>query len=152
MKCKRCGADNPDAKRCCGNCGAFLEGYTFNNITGEYGYRGGDGGWYKNEEEYRAKRSGASMSPDGQQLNIQIGLNLTPLDIESLMPFNDKMSKAECYGKGMYDFADTVKRMTDRAKAAKESQSYMYWGAILEGLIDDLEHLTHGVLIQKIKK
>ena len=41
-------------KRCCSRCGAFLEGYTFNNVTGEYGYRGGDGGWYKDEEEYKA--------------------------------------------------------------------------------------------------
>ena len=36
-------------------CGAFLEGYTFNNVTGEFGYRGADGFWYKNEEEYRAR-------------------------------------------------------------------------------------------------
>ena len=75
-----------------------------------------------------------------------------PLDLESLMPFNDNMSKGECYGKGMYDLATQVKLYIDKAKAAKESQSYMYWGAILEGLIDNLEHLTHGILIQKIKK
>lgn len=152
MVCKRCGAENPDTKRCCGDCGAFLEGYTLNNVTGKYGYRGGDGGWYNNEEEYRAKCSGVSMSPDGQHIDVQIGLNLTPLDIESLMPFTDNMSKGECYGKGMYDLATQVKLYVDKAKAAKESQSYMYWGAILEGLIDNLEHLTHGILIQKIKK
>lgn len=52
MICKRCGAENPDAKRVCTECGAFLEGYTFNNVTGDYGYRGADGGWYKTEEDY----------------------------------------------------------------------------------------------------
>ena len=52
MECKRCGADNPPAKRTCMECGAILEGYTFNNVTGEFGYRGGDGEWYKSEEEY----------------------------------------------------------------------------------------------------
>ena len=62
MKCKRCGAEMPDAKRTCSECGAFLEGYTLNNVTGEYGYRGADGGWYKSEEEYRAHCSGATRS------------------------------------------------------------------------------------------
>ena len=52
----------PDAKRTCSSCGAFLEGYTLNNVTGEYGYRGADGGWYKSEEEYRAHCSGATHS------------------------------------------------------------------------------------------
>ena len=52
MECKRCGADNPPAKKTCMECGAILEGYTFNNVTGEFGYRGGDGEWYKSEEEY----------------------------------------------------------------------------------------------------
>jgi hypothetical protein len=51
MKCKRCGAENGDAKRTCGACGAFLEGYTLNNVTGEYGYRGADGNFYKSEED-----------------------------------------------------------------------------------------------------
>lgn len=62
MKCKRCGAEMPDAKRTCSECGAFLEGYTLNNVTGEYGYRGADGGWYKSEEEYHACCSGAAHS------------------------------------------------------------------------------------------
>lgn len=59
MICKRCGAENSDVKRTCCECGAFLEGYTLNNITGEYGYRGGDGVFYKNEEEYRSHSSSA---------------------------------------------------------------------------------------------
>ena len=62
MKCKQCGEENGDAKRTCSRCGAFLEGYTLNNVTGEYGYRGADGGWYKSEEEYRAHCSGATHS------------------------------------------------------------------------------------------
>ena len=57
MKCKRCGTENPDAKRTCMECGAILEGYTFNNVTGEYGYRGADGNFYKNESGYRARIS-----------------------------------------------------------------------------------------------
>ena len=62
MKCKQCGEENGDAKRTCSRCGAFLEGYTLNNVTGEYGYRGADGGWYKSEEEYRAHCSAATHS------------------------------------------------------------------------------------------
>ncbi len=42
-------------KRTCQYCGSFLEGYTVNNVTGEFGYRGGDGGWYKNEQDYLNK-------------------------------------------------------------------------------------------------
>lgn len=57
MKCKRCGAEMPDAKRTCSECGAFLEGYTLNNVTGEYGYRGADGNFYKSEEDYHTKSS-----------------------------------------------------------------------------------------------
>lgn len=62
MKCKRCGAEMPDAKRTCSECGAFLEGYTLNNVTGEYGYRGADGNFYKSEEEYRSQSSAAVQS------------------------------------------------------------------------------------------
>jgi len=62
MKCKQCGEENGDAKRTCSRCGAFLEGYTLNNVTGEYGYRGADGGWYKSEEEYLAHCPGATHS------------------------------------------------------------------------------------------
>ena len=62
MKCKQCGEENGDARRTCSCCGAFLEGYTLNNVTGEYGYRGADGVWYKSEEEYRAHCSGATHS------------------------------------------------------------------------------------------
>lgn len=54
MKCKKCGEENAMLKRCCSRCGAILEGYTLNNVTGEYGYRGGDGNFYKSEEEYQA--------------------------------------------------------------------------------------------------
>lgn len=62
MICKRCGAEMPDAKRTCSECGAFLEGYTLNNVTGEYGYRGADGNFYKSEEEYRVQSSVAVQS------------------------------------------------------------------------------------------
>lgn len=62
MKCKQCGEENGDAKRTCSRCGAFLEGYTLNNVTGEYGYRGADGNFYKSEEEYRSQSSAAVQS------------------------------------------------------------------------------------------
>ena len=62
MICKRCGAEMPDVKRTCSECGAFLEGYTLNNVTGEYGYRGADGNFYKSEEEYRILSSAAVKS------------------------------------------------------------------------------------------
>lgn len=52
----------PDAKRTCSECGAFLEGYTLNNVTGKYGYRGADGDFYKSEEEYRSQSSAAVQS------------------------------------------------------------------------------------------
>lgn len=52
----------PDAKRTCSECGAFLEGYTLNNVTGEYGYRGADGNFYKSEEEYSMQSSAAVQS------------------------------------------------------------------------------------------
>lgn len=53
MTCKKCGTDNGTCKKTCINCGACLEGYTFNNVTGEYGYRGSDGYFYHSEEEYK---------------------------------------------------------------------------------------------------
>ena len=54
MICKKCGEENAEMKKCCSSCGAFLEGYTFNNVTAEFGYRGGDGNFYKSEEDYKA--------------------------------------------------------------------------------------------------
>ena len=53
MICKKCGEENGDAKRTCSRCGAILEGYTLNNVTG---------GWYKSEEHYRANCSAAAHS------------------------------------------------------------------------------------------
>jgi hypothetical protein len=62
MICKRCGAENPDVKTTCMVCGAFLEGWTLNNVTGEYGYRGADGVFYRTEEDYRLRSSAAVKS------------------------------------------------------------------------------------------
>ena len=70
MKCKRCGAEMPDAKRTCSECGAFLEGYTLNNVTGEYGYRGADGNFYKSEEEYCAVQWAIDHAKEELQLKI----------------------------------------------------------------------------------
>ena len=46
MRCKKCGTENAPLKKCCDTCGAFLAGYTINNVTGEYGYRDEDGKFY----------------------------------------------------------------------------------------------------------
>ena len=43
MKCSKCGRENAPVKKCCEYCGAFLEGSTFNNVTGKYGHRNADG-------------------------------------------------------------------------------------------------------------
>ena len=51
MVCKRCGTENGEAKRTCVNCGAILEGYTINNVTGKYGYRGADGKFRNSKED-----------------------------------------------------------------------------------------------------
>jgi hypothetical protein len=47
-------------------CGAFLEGWTHNNVTGEYGYRGADGIMYRSEEHYRANSS-AGLSSEARE-------------------------------------------------------------------------------------
>jgi hypothetical protein len=46
MICKQCEKDNGFAKKCCSSCGAFLEGWTINNVTGKFGYRDKDGGFF----------------------------------------------------------------------------------------------------------
>lgn len=43
MVCNKCGAENAPVKKCCSECGAILEGFTFNNVTGKFGYRHADG-------------------------------------------------------------------------------------------------------------
>ena len=41
--CSECGEHNAPLKRTCIRCGAILDGWTVNNVTGEYGYRSKDG-------------------------------------------------------------------------------------------------------------
>lgn len=96
MKCKKCGAENSDAKRTCGTCGAFLEGYTLNNVTGEYGYRGADGNFYKSEEEYYARCSAAAQSPiDHAKLQVELQVHeiMAKTMSEKLHPLVDQMTK-----------------------------------------------------------
>lgn len=96
MICKRCGEENPDAKRVCTKCGAFLEGYTFNNVTGDYGYRGADGEWYKTEEDYRARCQAAEQSPiDHAKLQLQILLReeIAKAMDEKVSPLVSQMTK-----------------------------------------------------------
>lgn len=99
------------------------------------------------EDEFTKTRKAKDDRPLMADIN-----QILKVDVENLMPFNDKMSRGECYGKGMYDLAVTVRNMTNKAKSARQSQSYMHWGRILDDLICDLEHLTHGIMIQKIQK
>lgn len=46
MKCKYCGREVPDIKKTCPFCHSFIEGYTLNNVTGEFGYRDKDGAFH----------------------------------------------------------------------------------------------------------
>ena len=64
MICKKCGKSNAPIKKCCTSCGSFLVGMTINNVTGEYGYRGGDGLFYKSEEEYNDKKNEPKVKRD----------------------------------------------------------------------------------------
>lgn len=50
MKCKKCNTNNAPVKKTCSNCGAFLEGYTLNNVTGKYGYRNADGSFTNHKD------------------------------------------------------------------------------------------------------
>jgi len=43
MTCNHCGRQNAPLKKCCEKCGAILEGFTINNVTGKMGYRYADG-------------------------------------------------------------------------------------------------------------
>ena len=72
-------------------------------------------------------------------------------DMQAILPYNDNMSRTECYNKGMLDFAEAVKRKIDTAREAKEQHSYMYWGGIFDNLLDNLESLTHSVIAFKKK-
>jgi len=49
MKCKICGEENSELKKCCDNCGNFLEGFCQNNVTGAHGYRTKDGDFLVDE-------------------------------------------------------------------------------------------------------
>lgn len=53
MDCKKCGSGNAPLKKCCTNCGAFLEGFAVNNVTGQVGYRNSDGSFKPTESETR---------------------------------------------------------------------------------------------------
>jgi len=88
MKCKRCGAEMPDAKRTCSECGAFLEGYTLNNVTGEYGYRGADGNFYKSEEEYRSQ---SAIDHAKEELQLKIAEIAKRATQEKLNPLVSQM-------------------------------------------------------------
>jgi hypothetical protein len=50
MECKKCGESNAELKKTCSYCGAFLEGHTINNVTGEWGYRDSNGIFYPDKE------------------------------------------------------------------------------------------------------
>lgn len=71
---------------------------------------------------------------------------------ESDLPFNDSMSRAECYNKGMLDLAEAVKLKIDAARTAKEQHSFMYLGGIFDSLLGDLEQLTYSVISLKNRR
>lgn len=71
MKCLNCGHENPDLKKTCERCGAILEGECINNVTGEKGYRGADGGFYPNKETYLEIMEIRRVEAEKAQKNVQ---------------------------------------------------------------------------------
>lgn len=83
MICKKCGAVNSDMRKCCMKCGSFLEGWTVNNITRQYGYRGADGFFYKSEDDYRAKSS--VVNPNSlDEFSLREHLNKMELEMKKI--------------------------------------------------------------------
>lgn len=52
MKCLNCKHENAQIKKSCENCGKFIEGFTMNNVSGEYGYRDHKGYFHSMDSEY----------------------------------------------------------------------------------------------------
>ena len=100
MKCNNCGKDNPPVKKCCQQCGDILEGTTLNNVTGEPGYRGGDGVFYSSKEE-SDKRSLNILNdlPDSSVLLFQKNADGT------FSPLTLKKSHAELFGRFLSEFS-----------------------------------------------
>ena len=71
MICKKCGHINALTKKTCNYCGAILEGYTLNNVTGEYGYRGGDGYFYKTKDDYEAAFRNQKVKSPSSALDLE---------------------------------------------------------------------------------
>lgn len=51
MTCNHCGREVPDIKKTCPFYGSFMAGYTVNNVTGERGFKDGDGTFHPCKEE-----------------------------------------------------------------------------------------------------
>lgn len=121
MKCINCGAENPDARKTCMECGAVLEGRTVNNLTGEYGYRGGDGKFYKSEDDYHAHCASASQSAiDHAKLQIEMQISeimLKTMD-EKLDPLVVKMTNlmGDAFKAGFDAGMECYKLVNDKQK------------------------------------
>lgn len=102
MKCKNCGVNNAPVKKCCSNCGKFLEGGCINNVTGKRGRRNADG----SVTPYKPESSFTIQSFDHELLAKLIGgKGVETLDItidEGLFTF--KRIK-----EGVYEFTGTAK-------------------------------------------
>lgn len=70
LKCRRCGAEQDSSIKCCRTCGVFMEGPAVNNVTGETGYRGADGVFYRSFWDY-SRRDGRldGSLPAGLDMN-----------------------------------------------------------------------------------
>lgn len=100
MKCKNCGAENSDGRKCCTECGEFLEGYTVNNVTGEYGYRGGNGNWYRSAYDYTTMTRLKQM-PLKQDIDGYVGRITGEMPAESPLTAREANLRGEAFGEGM---------------------------------------------------
>lgn len=90
MRCKKCGRENSDIKRTCEHCGVFLEGWTFNNVTGKYGYRTDKG-------EFLSPEKAKEMIKYQTEAEIQCAPKVNELDelIDSLKRLAKKCKKED---------------------------------------------------------
>lgn len=83
MDCPKCGASNAPLKKTCYNCGAVLNGWTVNNVTGEYGYRNPDGSFSKepkrNADAIEAMQQISKVF--GKMLEVENGTITLPVPI-----------------------------------------------------------------------
>lgn len=102
MKCKNCGVSNAPVKKCCSNCGKFLEGDCINNVTGKHGRRNAGGSF----TPYTPESSFTIQSIDHELLAKLIGgKGVETLDIT----IDEGLCTFKRIKEGVYKFIVTAK-------------------------------------------